>query len=45
MERLTNQFPELAEKIKAAVLPQVSSFIVDSELVAFDKQTKKYLPF
>ena len=45
MEKMTVQFPELAAKISKAVLPHVKSFIVDSELVAYDQETRKYLPF
>jgi len=43
MERLTTQFPELAARVRQAVNPGVESFVLDSELVAYDKG--KYQPF
>ena len=43
LDNVTAQFPELAEQIEKNV--KGKSFILDSEAVGYDGQTKKYLPF
>ncbi|MEM4719806.1 MAG: ATP-dependent DNA ligase [Candidatus Pacearchaeota archaeon] len=43
LENVTNQFPEIVELVKKNV--KAKSFILDSEVVGFNKKTKKYLPF
>lgn len=45
LERLTIQFPELADQIRSLIRPDVQNFIIDTELVAIDEATNKYLPF
>jgi DNA ligase 1 len=43
LENVTKQFPDIVERIKKNI--KGKSFILDSEIVGFDKKTKKYLPF
>ncbi len=43
LEDVTKQFPDVVDRIKANVTGK--SFILDSEIVGFNKKTKKYLPF
>ncbi len=43
LENVTNQFKELLPIIKNNI--KGSSFIIDAEIVGYDPQTKKYLPF
>lgn len=43
LEDVTVQFSDVAEVIKRNVLAE--SFILDCEIVGFNKETKKYLPF
>ena len=43
LENVSTQFPELAEQIEKNVKGEF--FILDSEAVGYDRQTKKYLPF
>ncbi len=43
LEDVTSQFPDVVEKIKENVVGK--SFVLDSEIVGFDKNSKKYLPF
>ena len=43
LEDVTAQFPELIDQIKGSV--RGKSFILDSEAVGYDPQTRKYLPF
>jgi DNA ligase 1 len=43
LENVTKQFPEVVEYIKKYV--KGNSFILDSELVGYDKKTKVYTPF
>ena len=43
LEDVTKQFPDVVERIKENVTGE--SFILDSEVVGYNKATKKYLPF
>ena len=43
MENITNQFPDVVEDVKKHV--RGKSFILDTEVVGYDKKTGKYLPF
>jgi len=43
LENVTRQFPEATEYVKNYVKGE--SFILDSEAVGFNKNTKKYMPF
>lgn len=43
MEEVTNQFPEVIEYVKENV--KGDDFILDSEIVGYDRKTGKYLPF
>ncbi len=43
LENVTPQFPEVVEYVKEHV--KGKSFILDSEVVGFDPETKMYLPF
>ncbi|MBI2044919.1 ATP-dependent DNA ligase [Candidatus Pacearchaeota archaeon] len=43
LENVTRQFPEAIEYVNKYV--KGNSFILDSEAVGFDKETKKYMPF
>ena len=43
LEEVTKQFPDVVEFIKKNV--KGKSFIIDSEVVGYDKKTGKYLPF
>uniref|UniRef100_A0A336M7V7 DNA ligase n=1 Tax=Culicoides sonorensis TaxID=179676 RepID=A0A336M7V7_CULSO len=45
-ENSTNKFPDIISRVKHVVKkPDVASCILDCEVVAFDTQTKKILPF
>jgi len=43
LENVTKQFPEVAEYVRSHV--DAEEFIIDSEAVGYDPQTKKHLPF
>ncbi|MEM4182091.1 MAG: ATP-dependent DNA ligase [Candidatus Pacearchaeota archaeon] len=43
LENVTKQFPDITDFIKINV--KAKSFILDSEVVGYNKKTKKYLPF
>lgn len=43
LENVTKQFPDIVDSIGINV--KAKSFILDSEVVGYDKKTKKYLPF
>jgi DNA ligase 1 len=43
LEDVTKQFPDVVERVESNI--KGKSFILDSEIVGFDKKTKKYLPF
>ncbi len=43
LENVTHQFPDVVEAVKKNI--KAKSFIVDSEAVGFDPETKKYKPF
>ncbi len=43
LEEVTNQFPDVVDKVKENI--NAKKFILDSEIVGFDRRTKKYLPF
>jgi ATP-dependent DNA ligase len=42
---MTLQFPELPEQIIPAINDDVENFILDTEIVAFEPSTNKFLPF
>ncbi|TIA77958.1 hypothetical protein E3P77_04043 [Wallemia ichthyophaga] len=44
-EDMSNKYPDLVEQLPRAIKPGVKNFVIDSEAVAFDKQTKNILPF
>ncbi|TIB95261.1 ATP-dependent DNA ligase [Wallemia mellicola] len=44
-EDMSMKYPDLMEQLPRAIKPGVKNFVIDSEAVAFDKQTKKILPF
>ncbi|ETN84283.1 ATP-dependent DNA ligase domain protein, partial [Necator americanus] len=41
----TSKYPDIIEKIRDCILSNVSSFIVDAEIVAWDQDAKSILPF
>jgi len=41
----TEKFPDLVSTLKSFLKPGVKSFIIDSEVVAYDRKAKKILPF
>ncbi len=43
LEDVTNQFPDVIEAVKKYV--KGNSFIIDSEIIGFNPNTKKYMPF
>jgi len=43
LEEVTNQFPDVVEVVNKNV--KAKNFILDSEIVGYDKKTKKYRPF
>ncbi|MBI2109912.1 ATP-dependent DNA ligase [Candidatus Woesearchaeota archaeon] len=43
LEEVTSQFPDVVEAVKKHV--KGSNFIIDAEIVGYDKKTGKYLPF
>jgi len=43
MENVTNQFPDVVQEVKKYV--KGTSFILDTEVVGYDRKTDKYLPF
>ncbi len=43
LENVTNQFPDVVDRIRTNISGE--SFILDSEVVGFDRKTGKYLPF
>lgn len=43
MENVTNQFPDVVDAVKKQVKGE--SFILDSEVVGYDRKTGRYLPF
>ena len=45
LENMTHTYPDVVEFIKESVVEDIQSFILDSELVAFDPQTNKILNF
>jgi DNA ligase-1 len=45
LEKMTMQFPELPEQIIPAINDDVENFILDTEIVAFEPSTNKFLPF
>ncbi|WOO82337.1 DNA ligase 1 [Vanrija pseudolonga] len=44
-ENMSAKYPDLVEQIPRCIKPGVKSFVIDSEAVAFDLETKKLLPF
>ncbi|EGC40059.1 hypothetical protein DICPUDRAFT_25751, partial [Dictyostelium purpureum] len=45
LEDYTGKYPDIAANVKKFIGPNVKSFILDCEAVAFDKATKKILSF
>jgi len=45
LENLSAAYPDVIENIKKSVDPSIENFIIDSELVAFDIDNEKILPF
>lgn len=45
LENLSKMYPDVIENIKELVPMDVKSCIIDSELVAYDKNVDKILPF
>ncbi len=43
LENVTKQFPDIVEVVKKDI--KAKSFILDTEIVGYDPQTKKYRPF
>lgn len=43
LEDVTNQFPDVVERVEKNVVG--NSFVLDSEVVGYNKKTGKYLPF
>ena len=43
MENVTNQFPDIVKDAKECI--RGKSYIIDTEVVGYDKKTGKYLPF
>ncbi|BFI73188.1 DNA ligase [Nanoarchaeota archaeon] len=44
LENVTKQFPDVVQYVKEC-LPQDKDFLVEGEIVGYDKENKKYLPF
>lgn len=44
-ERNTGKFPDVVFAVKRLKKPSVSSFVLDGELVAYDREKQKILPF
>ncbi|KAL3530500.1 hypothetical protein ACH5RR_009822 [Cinchona calisaya] len=44
-ERNTGKFPDVVDAISRFKMPFVTSFVLDCELVAYDREKKKILPF
>ncbi|XP_024532997.1 DNA ligase 1 isoform X1 [Selaginella moellendorffii] len=44
-ERNTGKFPDVTSSISGYMKPEVSSFVMDCEIVAYDKESNKILPF
>ncbi|GAB2275135.1 tRNA ligase [Dionaea muscipula] len=44
-ERNTGKFPDVVDVVKRLKKPSVSSFVLDGELVAYDREKQKILPF
>ncbi|CAM6116133.1 unnamed protein product [Calypogeia fissa] len=44
-ERNTEKFPDVADLVTKVKKPEAKSFVLDSEIVAYDKSTGKILPF
>lgn len=45
LENMTETYPDIVEFVMKSTKPEVKSFIIDSEIVAVNPQTKKILPF
>lgn len=41
----TSKYPDIIENIKEVLKPEVKSFILDTEAVAWDREQKKIMPF
>mmetsp|Transcript_49615 Transcript_49615/g.91565 ORF Transcript_49615/g.91565 Transcript_49615/m.91565 type:complete len:783 (+) Transcript_49615:31-2379(+) len=44
-ENMTEKYPDVIQVVKDTLRPEVSSCIIDSELVAYDQVNQKILPF
>lgn len=45
LENLSPMYPDVIDNVKELAPPGVKNFIIDSELVAYDKNLEKILPF
>lgn len=45
LENMTQQYPDVVEFVKESVRAEITSFILDSELVAFDSVNNRILSF
>ncbi len=45
LENMTIQYPDVVEFVEKSVNSEVTSFILDSELVAYDHVNNRILPF
>jgi DNA ligase-1 len=45
LENLSPMYPDVIDNVKELTPPDVKNFIIDSELVAYDKNLEKILPF
>ena len=45
MENNTGKYPDVAKNLPKAVLPTTKSYILDCEIVAFDLEKNRLLPF
>ncbi|ELP90894.1 DNA ligase, putative [Entamoeba invadens IP1] len=45
LENYTEKYPDVIEAVKQSVLPEVKSFIIDCEIVAFNRETDEFQEF
>lgn len=44
-ENNTSKYPDIINRLDSVKGPNVKSFVMDSEVVAWDKEKKKIMPF
>lgn len=44
-ENNTSKYPDIISRLNAVKGPNVKSFVMDSEAVAWDRENKKIMPF